>query len=218
MTSQAFQNFVFQRSQAIGISRSELARRACISRESLYKILRGDIENPSIQTLHGLAIALQVSPIYLLRQYFEELNLGPGTLLSVSNPNDHVSFVRDVNFPDGSAVSINQEFIKTWEIQNTGALVWEGRHLVCQDDNYVLARREADGTLTEVMDCHLLPEARNIALPTVQPGQVIQLSVKFIAPPFPCTVVSTWKIADAGGHLCFPGFLGIWAMMRVVAL
>lgn len=214
----SFQNFVLQRATILSKSRSELAREAGISRESFYKILRGEISNPSIQTLHGLAIALEVSPIYLLRQYFEELNLGPGTLLSVTQPNDHVSFVRDVSFPDGSTVGINQTFVKTWEIQNTGEIHWEARRLVCQDDRFVLAQRQPDGSLAEVMDCHLLPEQREIAIPPVAPGECIQLSVKFLAPAFPCTVISTWKIVDHEGRYCFPEFLGIWASIRVVAL
>lgn len=213
-----FQEYVFQRGKALGISRTELARRAHLSRESLYKLLRGDVANPSIETLHGLALALEVSPLYLLRQYFDELNLGPGTLLSVKHPEDHASFVRDVTIPDDVAVGVNQTFTKVWELQNTGRLHWQNRQMVCQDDDYVLARRRADGTLEEVMDCHLLPASRSVPLPDAAPGDIVRISVDFVAPSFPCTVMSMWKIADADGALCFPDFVGLWVRVRVVAL
>lgn len=213
-----FQEYVFQRGKALGISRTELARRARLSRESLYKLLRGDIANPSIETLHGLALALEVSPLYLMRQYFDDLNLGPGTLLPARHADDHASFVRDVTVPDDMAIGVNQSFTKIWEIQNTGQLHWRGRQLVCQDDDYVLARRAADGSLREVMDCHLLPATRRVPLADAAPGEIVRVAVDFSAPPFPCTVMSTWKIADAEGLLCFPEFVGLWVRVRVVAL
>ncbi len=213
-----FQEYVLQRGKALGISRTELARRARLSRESLYKLLRGDIANPSIETLHGLALALEVSPLYLIRQYFDDLNLGPGTLLRSRHENDHCSFVRDVTIPDDMAVGVNQTFVKVWEIQNTGTLHWHNRQLSCQDDDYVLARRASDGTLQEVMDCHLLPANRHVPLPDAAPGEVLRVGVEFVAPPFPCTVMSMWKVTDGDGALCFPDFVGIWVRVRVVAL
>jgi transcriptional regulator with XRE-family HTH domain len=213
-----FQEYVFQRGKALGISRTELARRARLSRESLYKLLRGDIANPSVETLHGLALALEVSPLYLLRQYFDDLNLGPGTLFPARHADDHASFVRDVTVPDDMAVGVNQSFVKVWEIQNTGSLHWHDRRLVCQDDEFVLARRTPDGGLQEVMDCHLLPAARSVPLPDAAPGEIVRASVEFTAPSFPCCVMSMWKIADAEGALCFPDFVGIWVRVRVVAL
>lgn len=141
-----FQAYVFSRARILGISRTELARRAHISRESLYKLLRGEISSPSISTLHGLAVALEISPLYLIRQYFDDLDLGPGTLLPSRHPDDHAAFVRDVTVPDDMVVGVNESFVKTWELQNTGKLHWRGRQLVCQDSHYVMARREPDGT------------------------------------------------------------------------
>jgi transcriptional regulator with XRE-family HTH domain len=213
-----FQEYVFHRSSALGLTRTELARRARLSRESLYKLLRGDVANPSIETLHGLAVALEVSPIFLLRQYFDDLNLGPGTLLPALHADDHVAFVRDVTIPDDMAVGINQTFTKTWELQNTGKQVWKGRYLICQDDDFVLARRMEDGSLEEVVDCHLTPAVRRVPMAETKPGETVQVSVDFIAPSFPCTVMSFWKMSDAQGRLCFQDFSGVWVKVRVVAL
>lgn len=213
-----FQEYVFQRSATLGLTRTELARRARLSRESLYKLLRGDVASPSIETLHGLAVALDVSPIYLMRQYFDDLNLGPGTLLAPLHDDDHVAFVRDVTIPDDMAVGINQSFTKTWELQNTGQKLWKGRHLICQDDDFVLARRMPDGSLHEVADCHLIPASRQVPMAETKPGETVQVSVDFIAPSVPCTVMSFWKMSDEQGRLCFPDFKGVWVKVRVVAL
>lgn len=213
-----FQAYVFSRARALGVSRTELARRAHLSRESLYKLLRGDIANPAISTLHGLAVALEISPLHLIRQYFDDLNLGPGTLLSTHHPDDHSSFVRDVTVPDDMVVGINETFVKTWEIQNTGRLCWQKRQLACQDDDYVLARREPDGRLTAILDCHLNPSQRRIDIPETPSGETVLLSVSFTSPPLPCTAVSVWKMVDADGNLCFPEATGLWARVRVVAI
>ena len=214
----AFNKFVLQRSSALGISRTEVARRAGISRESLYKLLRGETSNPSIETLHGMAIALNVAPIYLLRTFFDDLRLGCATLLPTLHPNDYISFVRDVSIPDGASVGTNQSIVKTWELQNTGSTPWHNRKLVCQDKDYVIARRMPDGSLQEALDCRLIPERDEIPIPDTQPGEVISVSVSFVTPKLPCSVISTWKMTDAGGKFCFPEFTGIWVSVRVVAL
>lgn len=213
-----FRDYVFQRAKSLKITRTELARRAHLSRESLYKLLRGEIINPSIQTLHGLAIALEVSPIFLLRQYFDDLNLGAATRLPSHHPDDHVSFVRDVTIPDDMAVGVNQRFVKTWEVQNTGGITWRGRQLVCCDDNFVLARRLPGGGLEEVMDSHLIPATRAVPIQELKSGGIAAISVEFVAPSLPCTVMSLWKIVDAQGALCFPDFSGLWVKVRVVSL
>lgn len=213
-----FGDFLLQRSKALRLTRTELARRANLSRESFYKLMRGEIANPTIQTLYGLAVALEVSPLFLLRQYFSNLNLGTPTVLPVRQPGDHVSFVRDVTIPDNTAVGLNQRLKKTWEIQNTGRVAWRSRHLVCCDDDFVLARRTPDGGLQEIANCHLRPVARSVPVPDIAPGESAYLSVEFIAPPIPCTVMSLWKIVDDRGATCFPEFSGIWVKVRVVGL
>lgn len=213
-----FRDYVFQRAKTLNITRTELARRAHFSRESLYKLLRGEIVNPSIQTLHGLALALEISPIFLLRQYFDDLNLGAATQLPSRHPDDHVSFIRDVTIPDDMVVGFNQRFVKTWEIQNTGGISWQGRQLVCCDDDFVLARRLPGGGLEEIMDSHLLPAVRLVPIRELQPGEIVSISVEFVSPSFPCTVMSLWKIVDAQGALCFPELSGIWVKVRVVGL
>lgn len=215
---QHFENYIRSRCRSLGISQTELARRAGISRENLYRLMRGEVANPSIETLHGLAASLGVSALQLLRLYFDDLHLGRGTLLPSRQRDDHVSFVQDVTIPDGTLVGPNQPFTKTWAIQNTGDSAWRGRRLVCQDDDYVLAKRLPGGCLVPVIDCQLVPAEPVVAVPDAGPGEVVEVSVEFTSPALACTVISLWKMTDADGRLCFPDHTGLWVQVRVVTL
>lgn len=213
-----FERYLRERLKARGLSMSELARRSGMSRENLYRVMRGEIAHPTMESFHGLAGALEVSAIHLLRLYFDELGLGGGTLLPSRHAGDHVSFVRDVTIPDDTLVGPNQTFIKTWAIQNTGETSWRGRGLLCQDQDYVLARRLPGGALVPVVDCQLLPSTPRVPVPDAEPGEVVEVSAEFTTPTLPCSTLSLWKMVDADGVLCFPGHSGLWVRVRVVAL
>lgn len=213
-----FENYVRDRARQLRLSQTQLARRAGVSRESLYRLLRGEVSNPSITTLYGLAASLETSALHLIRLYFDDLNLGPGTLLPSEFERDHVSFVHDVTIPDNSVVGPNQTIQKIWAIQNTGGTAWRSRQLVCQDDDYVLARRLPGGGLVPVLDCQLVPSTSRVGIPDADPGDVVEVKVELHTPAYPCTVMSVWKMADADGQLCFPGHTGLWVKVRVIAL
>ncbi|MCK2126663.1 NBR1-Ig-like domain-containing protein [Thauera aromatica] len=213
-----FEQYVRARCRTLRISISELALRAGTSREHLYRLMRGEVFNPSLQTMHGLASGLNVSTLYLLRHYFEELNLGGGIELPGRHEGDQESFVHDVTIPDGTLLGPNQAFTKTWAIQNTGDLAWAGRRLVCVDEDYVLAKRQPCGKLLPVLDNQLLPGCRETAVPDCLPGEVVEISLQFTTPALPCTTLSLWKMVDAEGQPCFPGNIGLWVKVRVVAL
>jgi transcriptional regulator with XRE-family HTH domain len=211
-------NYLLQRCKTLRVSRSELALRAGISRETLYRLMRGDINRASIDTVYHLARALQVAPIQLMRLIYHDFDMGPGTSLKTHHPGDHQSFVDDVTIPDNMVVSANQRFTKIWEVQNTGKLVWEGRSYRCVDDDLVLAKRMEDGTLVPIMDTNLAPLVREAPCPTVRPGETVKISVEFRAPKYPCSTLSLWKMYDAAGNACFPEHTGLWCKVRVVTL
>jgi len=159
------ENLILQCCKTLDISRSELAARAGISRETLYRMLRGEVGRASVDTVFGLARATQTAPIQLLRLLYHDLDMGPGTTLTTLHAKDHHSFVRDVTVPDNMLVEANQRFTKIWEVQNTGEIAWNGRSYRCMDDEMVLARRAQDGTLVPVVDANLLPEQREVCCP-----------------------------------------------------
>lgn len=213
-----FEKFLRNRCRQLRISQTELARRAGMSRENLYRLLRGEVTNPSVETLHGLAASLDVSTLQLMRLYFDDLGLGSGTLLPSRHRDDHVAFVRDVTIPDDTLIGPNQSFTKTWAIQNTGRTPWRDRRLACQDEDHVLAKRLPGGLLVPILDCQLVPASHDVPVPDADPGAVVEVSVEFTTPALPCTVLSLWKMTDAEGQLCFPGHTGLWVKVRVVTL
>lgn len=91
-------------SRELGLSKTELCKRAGISREALYRLLRGDLHQMSLETLIGLAAALQTAPLHVARLAYHEFSSAPPTLLPTQHAGDHVSFVRDVTYPDGAVV------------------------------------------------------------------------------------------------------------------
>jgi transcriptional regulator with XRE-family HTH domain len=210
--------FLLRRCRELGLSKTELCKHADISRETLYRLLRGDLRNVTFQTLIGLAAALRTAPLQLARLVYHEIGTGPPTVLPTTHLGDHASFVRDVTYADNDTVSAGQEFVKTWAVQNTGTVVWRGRRYRCEDDDLVLARRSADGSLTPVLDANLVALEREIACPDAQPNQIVQVSVRFRAPPLPCTAISSWRMYDGVGQLCFPSFSGLWCKVRVMRL
>lgn len=209
---------ILRRCRSLNLTKAELARRAGISRETLYRLIRGDLHSVGVETLVRLAAATHVAPIYLLRMAYSDFGASAPTTLVSRHKGDHASFVADVTCADNEIVLAGQLFTKVWEIQNTGKLVWRDRSYRCEDGQLVIARREPDGSLTPLLDANLIPETRVVCCPKTGPGETVRLSVDFRAPALPCTAMSLWKMYDADGEQCFPGFAGIWCKIRVMAL
>jgi transcriptional regulator with XRE-family HTH domain len=212
--------FIRTRCRKLKISHSELARRAGLSRETLYRLMRGEIAAPSIATLHGLSVGLDVSTLYLLRHYFssyhheQEGERSPSRVVG-----DRFAFIRDVSIADNEILGTRQHFIKTWLIQNVGDVVWRSRRLLCVDDDYVIARPDPDGFLVPVVVSRVQPDRDEVEVPDLAPGESSEITIRFTAPEQPGTVVSVWKMVDAEGWFCYPGQqIDLWLKVRVVAL
>ena len=63
--------FINGQIKASGIAKTELARRAGISRSELYKLLGGDVRQAKIITFISLAKALQVHPLDLINSFLK---------------------------------------------------------------------------------------------------------------------------------------------------
>jgi DNA-binding XRE family transcriptional regulator len=55
----------------LGLSKSEAARRADISRQTWYRLLSADVTDAKLSTMIRLAEALETTPMQLLHLYFE---------------------------------------------------------------------------------------------------------------------------------------------------
>jgi len=94
-------------------------------------------------------------------------------------PCDDASFVTDVTYPDGSEVTPEQDFVKTWKIKNIGTCIWGTGYTV------IFAYGERMGGVAEP-----LPAA-------VAPGEEVEVSVRFKAPTTTGEFTSTWRMANA---------------------
>jgi len=94
---------------------------------------------------------------------------------------DQAFFIKDVTIPDGTSMSAGDVFKKTWRIKNTGTCTWSGYTLVF----------DAGEAMNPVID----------PIPTVGPGQEVDVSVTFTAPSDAKTYFSYWRIRNASGIL-----------------
>lgn len=112
---------------------------------------------------------------------------------------DDSAFVADITVPNGNMEVTGTRFIKTWEIENTGLKVWEGRFL-----------REENAGASD-----LVPDTSMIPIPLTFPGERVRLSVTFTAPELPATCISCWKMVDRNGTYCFPHKAGLNCRVKV---
>jgi len=207
----AIELFVRQRARELGLSLSEVCRRASISRQTLYELAQVPQRLPGLTTVVTLAEVLEVHPLRLLQMIFDDVPVR--TRLRESDQSDRSAFMRDVTLPDGEPMVLGQRFCKTWELQNVGRVVWEGRHLRCQDDEVVIYAR--NGERLNIAPS-LLPDERRVPIPRTLPGETVQISAWFTAPDVPGSVLSYWKMVYADDTLCFPDNQGVWVKLRIV--
>ena len=208
-----------------GLSLSALAARAGVSRETLYRMMRGEGQTATVATVCGIARAMGIAPIILLREIYHDIDMGVATLLPVTQEGDHISFIADVTVPDHCMVLAGQRFVKTWMLQNTGTVPWVGRKLQCVDSEFVSARwvtlphkRGRKRILVEDVAPGIKPTRNSVAIPPTQSGASVEVSVTFQAPLLPADAISRWKMVDGHGALCFPEHTGVWCAVSVVSI
>ena|ERR1043165_256348 len=95
---------------------------------------------------------------------------------------DSLTFVADVNVPDGTNMSPGQDFVKTWRVKNTGSCTWGADYKLIYA-GYADKMSGQWQPLTQV----------------VQPGQEVELSVSFKAPDKVGEYVSAWQMSNPKG-------------------
>jgi hypothetical protein len=92
------------------------------------------------------------------------------------------TFISDVTIPDGKKMVVNQEFTKTWRVQNTGSCAWTTSFKLA------FSYGEAMG-------------GQSVALTdTVQVGQQVDLSVKLKVPNKTGKLTGVWVLLDGSGE------------------
>jgi Ig-like domain from next to BRCA1 gene len=208
--------YIRQRARQKGMSVSDVCKSAGRSRQTFYALSETRERLPDLETLLDFAVALDVHPMRLVQLVFEEHQGVFCRRRERDSPDDVSQFVRDVTIPDGSVVLAGSRFVKTWQVQNAGKVIWDNRYLQCMDENLVVVSAH-DGTELSLSP-QLVPEMRRIPVPRTMPGATVQISAEFRAPDLPGTCVSYWKSVDVSGVLCFPDAVGLSVQVRVVAM
>ena len=130
-------------------------------------------------------------------------NTPPPTVTSV--PCNRASFVSDVTYPDGSEITINSSFVKTWRLQNTGSCTWtSGYKLIFSNGDRMSA-----------------PDEVQLTGGTVAPGQTVDVSVNLTAPDTAGTYKGYFKLKSSDGAVFGIGASGtnpFWTEIKAVPL
>lgn len=123
------------------------------------------LSTPVIIVTNASGVPVEISPTPIL---CDSLTFNPATV--------------DVNIPDGSQMTPNQEFVKTWKVKNDGSCVWgDGYGLIYAGySNRMSGQPQPLGSVVEI-------------------GQEIEVSVSFKAPDKIGEYVSAWQMANAKG-------------------
>lgn len=117
-------------------------------------------------------------------------------------PCNWAQFISDVTVPDGSLLSVGEDFTKTWQLKNIGTCTWT------TDYELVYVEGERFGS----------PHV--VALPDeVKPGESIELSLEMEAPQQPGEYQGDWKLRSPAGEYFGLGKnanQSFWLQVRVV--
>lgn len=117
-------------------------------------------------------------------------------------PGDAATFV-DETVPHGSLLQPGAVFVKTWQIKNSGTVLWRDRRLERQGP------LTGPGLITSLV--------RESEIPDAAPDETIEIEVLLKAPTYDCTSIGYFKMVNADRTLCFPDDyqLGLDVLVRV---
>lgn len=96
---------------------------------------------------------------------------------------NNLAFIRDVNIPAGTVIGKNEDFTKTWKVQNTGTCNWMYQYrLVLLSGDSQGASGDHIGKQVTVWDW-------------------AEVSIHMTAPNHPGTYTSYWRMADGDGNM-----------------
>lgn len=106
------------------------------------------------------------------------------TPTAIPLPCNAAAFVEDVSVKDGTTFAPGETFVKTWRLQNVGACTWTR--------DYDLVFYDGDQLGAQAV----------VRMPgTVEPGELVDVSVEMVAPDKAGSYESDWKLRDASGVL-----------------
>lgn len=107
-----------------------------------------------------------------------------GTITVNSSVCNRAQFVSDVNYPDGSYISIGTSFDKTWRLMNVGTCTWTTDYTVIFTGGYRM------GT----------PYSTGFSSTDIEPGESVDITLPFIAPTSAGYYSSTFYLRSGDGE------------------
>ncbi len=108
-----------------------------------------------------------------------------GTQNPTQVPCNRLTFLKDVNYPDGTDLQPGEEFTKTWRLKNAGSCPWTPGY------DLVFDRGDAMGG----------PAFVQLAADEVGPGETVDVSVDLTAPDETGTYQGYWKLRSDTGEV-----------------
>ena len=217
MSGEHFATYLRQRMREKGLTISETAKRANISRGALNKYLNNEVKDGKLSTFVMLARALGDHPMNLLRIFFHGWTfddvIPERTESSIAK--DDIGFIADISYPDNCPVAREAVFKKSWELKNTGNIPWVNRKLICIDDNLDVSCDKEN--LHDARHTGLIPITKEVEVPLTNPGEHVVLTVELKTPNYPGTMISHWKMVDENGEFAYPNSLGIFCKVQVLS-
>ena len=102
-------------------------------------------------------------------------------------------FISDVTIPDGTLLTPNQVFTKTWKLKNAGTCNW--------DSSMIMVVESGPG-MTQNTTYPTMPSGN-----TVAPGATLDVSIGMTAPPQAGSYRTYWRLQDGSGNF-IPVFYG----------
>lgn len=112
-------------------------------------------------------------------------------------------FVADISIPDGTSITADASFIKTWRLKNVGSCTWDTRYDVAFVDGNQMGGPSAIDMPKEV-----------------KPGQTVDISMTFKAPSTAGTYTAKYMLVNASGvkfGLGSSGSKSFWVTIKVPA-
>ena len=213
-----FAQRILDRAQALGMGKALLATKTGISRQTLDNLLglseHADGAMASIRTFLLLGQALRVHPSWLIEGLFR--NVAVDFRLGVQMHANRLPVVEDLNFAEGVVAAPGTHLVKRWRVHNPGPEPWVGLKLVCQDIHPSISSR-LSGEALHATD-GLKPDAAELELPDIPPGQGLDIAMGFTAPVTSGAVVSRWLAVDSDGAELKPNGFGLWLIVHVTTL
>ena len=120
---------------------------------------------------------------------------------NTSVPCNRASFVSDVTIDDGTSITVNKAFTKTWKLKNVGSCTWTSGYSVIFDSGDKMGG----------------PDSQQLTNGTVLPGQTIDLSINLTAPSSTGTYKGNWKLKDPNGEVFALSTGPFWVQIKAVA-